>query len=91
MKIASTLQGGTRLAFDAVEGVTNIVEGMFRNISAFSLPLGREPEGTAGGIAGLVFELIRQSNSQIRGGVDHAFGQMAPWIDDFEALPPPWR
>ena len=50
MRVARNVQGAARLGFDAVDGVTNIVEGMYRNISAFPLPFGRAPEGGARGI-----------------------------------------
>lgn len=89
METGKTVQGTTRLAFDAVEGVTNIVEGMYRNIASFSLPFGKEPEGGAPGIAGIVHTLIRESNGQIREAVDHALGLLAPVIDKIDDEYPP--
>ena len=89
MEAGKTVQGATRLAFDAVEGVTNIVEGMYRNISSFSMPFGPEPEGGARGIAGVVHEVVRQSNGQIRDAVDRALGLMAPLIDKVDEQVPP--
>jgi len=84
MHVAQTLQGVARLGFDAVEGVTNIAEGMFRNIAAFPLPLGSEAEGRAPGIAGLVYKSIRQVNRAVRQGVDPAL-ELAKRHLDYEA------
>ena len=53
MRTGQTLRGTTRLAFDVVENVTDIVEGMYRNIAAAPLPFGEEPQGSARGIAGI--------------------------------------
>jgi hypothetical protein len=33
-----TIQGGTRLVFDSVQGITNVVEGMHETIALFTLP-----------------------------------------------------
>ncbi|MFT7405306.1 MAG: hypothetical protein ACI955_002377, partial [Zhongshania sp.] len=51
METGKSLHGAARLAFDAVENITDIVEGMYRNIAAVPLPLGKEPQGRARGIA----------------------------------------
>ncbi|MGJ8669383.1 MAG: esterase/lipase family protein [Oceanococcus sp.] len=72
MDVAKTLQGAARLGFDTVEGVTNIAEGMYRNIAALPRPLGPAPEGRAPGIAGFVHESIRQVNGAVRLGIDPA-------------------
>ena len=74
METGKTLYGTTRLAFDMVEGVTHIVEGMYRNIAATPLPFGRAPEGPAPGIAGLVHEIVRGSNQLIRKTTDQLAG-----------------
>ena len=60
MRTGSVLRGCAQLAFDAVEGVTDIVEGMYRNIAAGPMPLGEAPVGPAKGIAGFVHESIRR-------------------------------
>lgn len=81
MRVGKTVQGATRLGFDAVEGVTNIVEGMYRNIAATPLPFGQAPEGRAPGIAGIVHETIRQVNGGLRSGVDIALGTLTDYLD----------
>lgn len=81
MRIGQTVHGATRLGFDAVHGVTNIVEGMYRNISSTPPPFGTAPEGRAGGIAGLVHEAVRQVNGAVRFGVDSALGTVTRHLD----------
>lgn len=90
MKTGETLQGSANLAFDAVDAVTNIVEGMYRNIAATPLPLGKEPEGRARGIAGLVHESVRRVNRVTRGTVDWTLSRLAPTLDR-TLLPGPHR
>lgn len=81
MRIAQSVQGATRLGFDAVDGVTNIVEGMYRNISAFPLPFGRAPEGAARGIAGFVHQAVRQVNGAVRVSVDSALSLISQHLE----------
>ena len=80
--------GGFGLAFDAVEGVTDIVEGMHRNIAAS--PLDEAPRGRAPGIAGLVYACVRGVNSVVRGGVRHALAQTALPEGQRETSREPW-
>ena len=70
MQTGQTLRGATRLGFDAVESVTDIVEGMYRNIAAAPLPFGAEPQGRARGIAGFVHQTIRVVNGGLRDATD---------------------
>lgn len=90
MDTGKTLRGSANLAFDATEAVTHIVEGMYRNIAAFSWPLGEAPEGPAPGIAGLVHESIRRVNRAGRHSSDWVLRHLAPTLD--RAWPPgPYR
>lgn len=71
-----TLQGSVRLAFDAAEGITTIVERMHETIARRPLPLARQPAepGKAHGlIASSVYSMIRGINNAIREGVDWSF------------------
>lgn len=81
MKTGQALRGAARLAFDTVEGVTHIVEGMHRNIAATPLPLGEAPEGPAPGIAGLVHESIRRVNGTVRDASEWALKPVSHHID----------
>lgn len=88
MDKSDLVRGGLGLAFDAVEGVTGIVEGMHRNIAA--TPLGQPPDGPATGIAGLVYACVRGVNSVLRGGVRHALAEAALPDEQRETSREPW-
>ncbi|MCB1844564.1 MAG: hypothetical protein KDI09_16505 [Halioglobus sp.] len=90
METGKTLRGSAHLVFDAVDGVTHIVEGMYRNISATAWPLGRAPEGAAPGIAGFVHAAVRHINGLTRSGLDMALRQFSPQLDSI-APPGPYR
>lgn len=72
MTTSAQVRGLGRLVFDAVEGVTTIVEGMHRNISPTQSVLRPSQEGRTGGITGLVYRSIQLVNSGLRGGFDAA-------------------
>jgi len=86
MQTGKTLRGSANLVFDAVDGVTHIVEGMYRNIAASPLPLGKAPVGRAPGIAGLVHESIRAVNGATRLSSDWLLQRATPALD--RAWPP---
>jgi pimeloyl-ACP methyl ester carboxylesterase len=75
-----TVQGGTRLAFDTVEGITNTVERMHETIARSPLPWSPQPERPTrahGLIAAAVYAAIRGVNSALREGADLSF-RLAP-------------
>jgi pimeloyl-ACP methyl ester carboxylesterase len=82
--VAADLRGLSRLVIDAVTGVTDIVEGMHRNISALSPIVGAEPAGGARGIAGLVYRSVRGVTRGVGWGIDKA---LAPFAGDTWASP----
>lgn len=90
MKTGKTVHGSANLAFDAVESVTHIVEGMYRNIAAAPRPLGEAPEGPAQGIAGFVHESIRTVNKATRSVTDSVLARISPSLDR-TLLPSPQR
>lgn len=61
-RLSHATRGASRLAFDAVEQVTNIVEAMHATIAAVSPPLGRRTYGRTRGLTGLVYHSIRLVN-----------------------------
>ncbi|MEP5766718.1 MAG: alpha/beta fold hydrolase [Halieaceae bacterium] len=72
-----TVHGTTRLAFDAVEGITNSVEKMHETIARHPMPWSKPPAAPSrahGLIASAVYATIRATNSTLRGGVDLGFG-----------------
>lgn len=86
MNTGKTIHGTARLVFDSVEGVTNIVEDMYRNIAAAPTPLGKAPQGRARGIAGLVHATVRGVNGILREVSELA---LQPLSDNFDELHPP--
>ncbi len=77
MKISTrTLHGGSRLAFDIVEGITNTVEHMHETIARHPLPWSTQPTELSkahGHIASAVYAAIRGTNNVLRTGADRAF------------------
>jgi len=74
------IQGATRLIFDSVEGVTNVVERMHETIARHPLPWSPQPEELTrahGLIASAVYATIRGVNGALRTGVDHSLGLVA--------------
>jgi pimeloyl-ACP methyl ester carboxylesterase len=71
-----TIQGGTRLVFDSVEGITNTVERMHETIARAPLPFAAapaQPTRAHGLIAAGVYSMIRGINGILREGVDKSF------------------
>ena len=90
-----SLQGGTRLLFDSVQGVTNTVERMHESIARQATPWrnlslrqdagarpGKARPGRAHGIiASAVYATIRGINGTLREGVDASFELFAKDMD----------
>jgi hypothetical protein len=70
-------RGASRLAFDAVEQLTHIVEAMHANIAAGPLPLGAGTDGRTRGITGFVYDSIRFVNAGARAALDGALARLA--------------
>lgn len=68
----SDLRGIAQLVVGAVSGVTDIVEGMHRNIAGVSPLVGAGPTGGARGISGLVYRSIRGVTLATGFGIDLA-------------------
>lgn len=71
------IQGGTRLIFDSVEGITNTVENMHETIARRPLPWSPRPDQPTrahGLIASSVYHSIRGTNGLLREGTDRLFG-----------------
>ncbi len=72
-----TLKGGTQLAFDSAEGITNIIERTHESIVRRAVPGGQSffGNGRAQGLtASAVYASIRGVNNVLRTGIDKAFG-----------------
>ena len=71
-----SIQGGIRLIFDTVEGITNAVERMHETIARHPLPWSAQPTelpGAHGFIASAGYSVIRGSSGALRKGVDRSF------------------
>ncbi len=71
-----SLQGGTRLIFDSIEGLTSAVEEMHSNIAATPFRWLSKAEATSnshGLIAASVYAIIRGINNALRNGVDSTY------------------
>jgi pimeloyl-ACP methyl ester carboxylesterase len=79
-KSISTVQGGTRLVFDATEAITNTVEQMHETIARRPLPWAGQPDAPTrahGLIAASVYTAIRSINGLLREGTDSVFDLLA--------------
>lgn len=76
----SDLHGASRLAVDAVAGVTDIVEDMHRNIARVAPIVGKAPKGGAGGISGFVYRSVRGVTRAVGFGLDSVLGQLIPLL-----------
>ena len=78
----SDLRGYSRLAVDAVLGLTNVVESMHHNIARAPGPFGRFTQEPTRGITGLVYRSIRGVTRLVGGGIDAALAQIVPQLED---------
>ncbi|MEP6702722.1 MAG: alpha/beta hydrolase [Betaproteobacteria bacterium] len=78
----SDLRGVSRLAVDAVAGVTGIVEAMHRNITGSAPIVGRSRTGATSGITGLVYRGVRGVTNAVGIGLDAALGRLSPLLKD---------
>lgn len=76
-KITQVVQGGARLTFDAISGITHTVERMHETIARHPLPWSAQPDRPSrahGVIASGVYAGIRGVNGMIGAAVDHSIG-----------------
>ncbi|MEM6583290.1 MAG: hypothetical protein AAF699_18580 [Pseudomonadota bacterium] len=76
-----TIKGGTRLIFDAVEGVTTTTERVHESIAGTPKAVLSPSKSTAGGhgaIAAMVYNIIRGVNGGLREGVDLSLSVLPP-------------
>jgi len=80
----SDLRGASRLAIDAVVGLTDLVEAMHHNIASASKPLGSPPGGSTGGITGFAYRTVRGVTRLIGGGIDIALAPLVVLLEERE-------
>jgi pimeloyl-ACP methyl ester carboxylesterase len=84
----SDLRGISRLATQATEGVTEIVEGVHQSVrSTLGLPGGRNP-GQTGGITGLVYASVRGITQLLGDGVNTFLLGLESLLDSAEDAGP---
>ena len=84
----SDVRGATRLAIDAIAGVTGLVEAMHSNIAAKPAKLGGPIVGGAvNGTASVVYKSIRGVTRAVGGGLDLALRAVAPALGEMESPP----
>ncbi len=76
----SDIRGYSRLAMDAIIGLTNLVETMHHNISRFPGIRGTTTQERTTGITGLVYQIIRGVTRLVGGGIDSVLEQLVPLI-----------
>lgn len=84
------LRGASRIAVDAVEAITNIVEDMHRTILGLAPAVGDAPIGPkpARGITGFVYSSVRGVTRVVGAGLDVALNQLGPYLKTKKEFPP---
>jgi len=67
---SADVRGLTRLGFDAVVGISDLVEAMHHTIASFTGIFGKPPAGRTSGITGLVYGTVRGSTRLVGKGLD---------------------
>lgn len=81
----SDLRAASRLAIDAVVGITDLVEAMHYNIASAAMPLGKAVAGKPSGIAGLAYRTVRGVTRMVGGGIDIALAPLAALLEERES------
>jgi hypothetical protein len=82
------IRGASRLAVDAIAGLTDLVEAMHTNIAERPTRLaGPTVGGAVNGIASLIYKSIRGTTRAVGGGIDRALGAVAPALRHIEPSP----
>ena len=76
------LRGASRLAVEATQGVTALVQAMHRTIGAGPRVLGQPLEGVATQVTRLVYGGVRGVTGIVGAGIDAALEQLAPMLGE---------
>ncbi|MCU0804573.1 MAG: GPI inositol-deacylase [Burkholderiales bacterium] len=84
----SDIRGASRLAIDAIAGITGLVEAMHTHIAKAPTKLGGPiVSGAVNGTASAVYKSIRGVTRMVGGGIDLALGALAPAVGELEPAP----
>ncbi len=72
------LRGAAKLSIDAVNGITDLVEELHRNISGLAPIVGDSRQGNTSGITGLVYRSVHAVTNVVGSGLDAALAKLAP-------------
>jgi hypothetical protein len=78
----SDLRGASRIAVDAVIGLTDLVEAMHHSVTSLANPLGKPPAGSTRGITGLAYRTVRGVTRLVGGGIDMALVPLATLLKE---------
>ncbi len=81
------LRGASRLAVEATQGLTDLVEAMHRTIAGGPTILGRPLEGPARLLTAPIYGSIRVVTQVVGAGIDLALAQLAPLLGESTAGP----
>lgn len=83
------LHGFSRLAIDAIVGLTDLVEAMHQNVARIPGITGPSERHRTTGVTGLVYRSIRTITGLVGGGIDAVLAQLSPMLG--EGRPSPER
>jgi pimeloyl-ACP methyl ester carboxylesterase len=78
---ADDLRGASRLAIEAIRGVTSLVEAMHRTIGGGPETLGRPLEGATRILTAPVYATVRGVANAVGAGLDVALARLVPLLD----------
>ncbi len=86
--LVDDLRGASRLAIDAVTGVTDLVEDLHHAVATIAPLVGAAPAGRGRGVSGLVYRGIRGVTRVVGGGVDASLAGVAALVGPDEGPSP---
>lgn len=84
---AADLHGLSRLSFDAVNGLTDLVEAMHHTIRKAPAPLAAPTEGRTRDITGLVYRSVRGVTGLVGGAFDAVLARLVPLFGEPASTP----
>ncbi len=75
------VRGYGKLAVDATQGVTDLVEAIHQRIARPSMLFGHSPDERTSGITGLVYRSVREITGAIGFGIDQTLQPLMPFLE----------